>query len=97
MFTIKVPKYLWGELKVIAQVFQEFSPYIHLVVGNGEILRFLEDLWWVDQPLCSQFSGLYRVISMKSLTILIVLDNSYPLSSNFNFRRNLTNIEIDLL
>ena len=34
---------------------------------------------------------------MENLTVSIVLGNSYPLSWNFNFRRNLTNIEIELL
>ena len=40
---------------------------------------------------------LIRVIYVKNLTISIALGNSYPLSWNFNFRRNLTNTEIDLL
>ena len=31
--------------KVIAQIFQDFSPFVHLVVGNGERIRFWEDLW----------------------------------------------------
>ena len=34
---------------------------------------------------------------MKNLTISIVLDNSYFLSWNFNFHRNLTDFEIDSL
>ncbi|RVX19857.1 hypothetical protein CK203_005103 [Vitis vinifera] len=38
-----------------------------------------------------------RVISMKNLTVSNVLGNSLPLSWNFNFRRNLTDSEIDLL
>ncbi|RVX16773.1 LINE-1 retrotransposable element ORF2 protein [Vitis vinifera] len=83
--------------KAIAQVFQEFSPFVRLVVGNGERIRFWEDLWWGNQTLCSQFADLYRVISVKNLTVLIVLGNSLPLSWNFNFRRNLTDSEIDLL
>ena len=47
--------------------------------------------------MCSQFAGLYRVIYVKNLTVSNVLGNSFPLSWNFNFRRNLTNTEIDLL
>ncbi|WJZ97297.1 hypothetical protein VitviT2T_015910 [Vitis vinifera] len=31
--------------KVIAQVFQEFSLFTRFVVGNGERIRFWEDLW----------------------------------------------------
>ena len=67
------------------------------MVGNGERIRFWEDLWWSDQPLCSQFPSLYKVIFVKNLTILIVLGKSYPLFWNFNFYCNLTDTEIELL
>ena len=80
--------------KAITQV---FSPFVRLVVGNGERIRFWEDLWWGNQTLCSQFADHYRVISVKTLTVSNVLGNSFPLSWNFNFRRNLTDLEIDLL
>ena len=80
-----------------AQVFQVFSPLVRLVVGNGERIRFWEDLWWGNQSLCSQFADLYRVISVKNLTVSNVLGNSFPLAWNLNFRRNLTDSEIDLL
>ncbi|RVW89561.1 putative ribonuclease H protein [Vitis vinifera] len=83
--------------KAIAQVFQEFSPFVRLVVGNGKRIRFWEDLWWGNQSLCSQFANLYRVISVKNLTVSNVLGNSFPLSWNLNFRRNLTDSKIDLL
>ena len=43
--------------------------------------------------MCSQFPRLYKVISVKNPTVSVVLGNSYPLSWNFNFRRNLTDIE----
>ena len=76
---------------------KEFSPFVRLVVGNGKRIRFWEDLWWGNQTLCSQFADLYRVISVKNLTVSNVLGNSLPLSWNFNFRRNLMDSEIDLL
>ena len=47
--------------------------------------------------MCSQFPGLSRVISVKSLTVSVVLGNFYPLSWNFNFHRNFIDIEIDFL
>ena len=81
----------------IAQVFQEFSPFVRLVVGNGERIRFWEDLWWGNQTLCSQFADLYRVVSMKNPIVSNVLGNSLPLSWNFKFLGNLTDSEIDLL
>ena len=34
--------------KAIAQVFQGFSLITRYVVGNGERIRFCEDLWWGD-------------------------------------------------
>ena len=83
--------------KAIAQVFQNFSLFIRLVVGDGERIYFWEDLWRGNQPLCSQFLGLYRDSSMKNLTFLVVLGNFYPLSWNFNFCRNLIDTEIELL
>ena len=83
--------------KAIAQVFQDFSPFVRLVVENGERIRFWEDHWWGNQSLCSQFAGLYRVIYVKNLTVSNALGNYFPLSWNFNFRRNLTDSEIDLL
>ena len=33
---------------------------------------------------------------MKNLTVSVVFDNSYPLSWNFNFCHNLTDVEIQL-
>ncbi|RVX01566.1 DUF724 domain-containing protein 7 [Vitis vinifera] len=80
---------LWHKMSLegaIAQVFQEFSPFVRLVVGNGERIRFWEDLWWGNQTLCSQFADLYRVVSMKNLTVSNVLGNSLPLSWNFKFK-----------
>ncbi|RVX04354.1 putative mitochondrial protein [Vitis vinifera] len=35
---------LWHQ--AIAQVFQEFSKFTRFVVGDGDIIRFWEDLWW---------------------------------------------------
>ena len=66
--------------KAIAQVFQDFSPYIRLVAGNKERIQFWEDLWWGDQPLSSQFAGLYKVISVRNITIFGILGNSYSSS-----------------
>ncbi|RVW69333.1 putative ribonuclease H protein [Vitis vinifera] len=51
--------------KAIAQVFQEFSPFVHLVVGNGERIRFWEDLWLVF----SEIFFLCLVKSFKSFNV----------------------------
>ena len=40
-------------MKAIAQVFQDFTKYTHLVVGDKARICFWEDLWWGNQPLGS--------------------------------------------
>ena len=65
------------------------------MVGNGKKIRFWEDLWLGDEPLCAQYTDLYRVILSRNLTISMVIGSS-PLSTlNLNFQRNLTNSEIE--
>ena len=76
--------------------FPGFFPFCPPSGGQWEENSFLGRSL-VDPTLCSQFADLYRVISMKNLTISNVLSNSFPLSWNSNFRRNLTDTEIDLL
>ena len=81
--------------KAIAQNFHLFIHHTLLMVGNGERVRFWEDLWLGDQPLCAQYPDLYRVIPLNNLTILVVLGSS-PLSTlNLNFPCNLTDTEIE--
>ena len=84
-------------LKGYCSSFPGFFPFCPLSGGNGERIRFWEDHWWGNQTLYSHFAGLYRVISVNNLTVSNVLGNSFPLFWNFNFRRNLTDSEIDLL
>ncbi|RVW34900.1 putative ribonuclease H protein [Vitis vinifera] len=48
--------------KAIAQGFQDFSKYTRFIVGDGERIRFWEDLWWGDQTLKDQYPRLFRVI-----------------------------------
>ncbi|RVW78784.1 hypothetical protein CK203_050945 [Vitis vinifera] len=81
--------------KAIAQVFQEFSLFTWFVVGNGERIQFWEDLWWGDQPLGTQYPRLFRVVLDKNILISLVLGSTRPFSWNLNFRRNLSNSEIE--
>ncbi|RVW29587.1 putative ribonuclease H protein [Vitis vinifera] len=81
--------------KAISQVFQEFSSFTRFVVGNGERIRFWEDLWWGDQPLGSQYPSLFRVVLDKNIPISSVLGPTRPFSWNLNFRRNLSDSEIE--
>ncbi|RVW21771.1 putative glycosyltransferase [Vitis vinifera] len=84
---------LWHE--AITQVFQEFSKFTRFAVGNGDRLRFWEDLWWGDQSLCSQYPRLFRVVTDKNILISSILGSTRPFSWNFNFRRNLFDPEIE--
>ena len=67
------------------------------MVGNGDKICFWEDLWWGNQPLCAQYLDLYRVTSIRNLPISLVRSPSPPSTLNLQFRRNLTNIEINHL
>ena len=49
-----------------------FSSYTHFMVGGGVRTRF-EDLWGRDHPLCSQFSCLYKVVTVKNLYFLFFI------------------------
>ncbi|RVW50233.1 hypothetical protein CK203_088006 [Vitis vinifera] len=81
--------------KAIAQVSQEFSKFTRFVVGDGERIRFWEDLWWGDQPLGVQYPRLFRVVIDKNIPISSILSSTRPFSWNFNFRRNLSDSEIE--
>ncbi|KAJ9697352.1 hypothetical protein PVL29_009249 [Vitis rotundifolia] len=81
--------------KAIAQVSQEFSKFTRFVVGDGERIRFWEDLWWGDQPLGVRYPRLLRVVTDKNIPISSILGSTRPFSWNFNFRRNLSDPEIE--
>ena len=81
--------------KAITQVFQEFSKFTWFAVGNGDRIRFWEDLWWGDQSLSSQYPRLFRVVTDKNIPISSILGSTHPFSWNFNFRRNLFDPEIE--
>ena len=66
--------------KAIEQVFQDFSKYTRFVVGDGERIRFWEDLWWGDQPLRSHYLRLFRVVTDKNIPISSILGSACPFS-----------------
>ncbi|RVW49587.1 Transposon TX1 uncharacterized 149 kDa protein [Vitis vinifera] len=74
---------------------QEFSKFTRFVVGDGDRIRFWDDLWWGDQPLGIQYPRLLSVVTDKNAPISSILGYSRPFSWNFNFRRNLTDSEIE--
>ncbi|RVW66522.1 putative ribonuclease H protein [Vitis vinifera] len=56
---------------------------------------FWEDLWWGDQPLGTHYPRLFRVVVDKNILISSVLGPTRPFSWNLNFRRNLSDSEIE--
>ena len=66
-------------------------------MGNGERIRFWEDLWWGNQQLCAQYLDLYRVTYIRNFPISLVFGPSPPSTLNLQFRRNLNDIEINHL
>ncbi|RVX05136.1 LINE-1 retrotransposable element ORF2 protein [Vitis vinifera] len=67
--------------KAIALVYQEFSKFTRFVVGNGDRIRFWDDLWWGEQPLGVQYPRLLRVVTDKNAPISSILDKrSWSLS-----------------
>ncbi|RVW91093.1 hypothetical protein CK203_039951 [Vitis vinifera] len=81
--------------KAIAQVFQDFSKFTRFMVGDRKRIRFWEDLWWGDQPLGVRYPRLLRVVTDKNIPISSILRSTRPFSWNFNFRRNLSDSEIE--
>ncbi|KAJ9687808.1 hypothetical protein PVL29_013851 [Vitis rotundifolia] len=81
--------------KAIAQVYQDFFKFTRFMVRDGERIRFWEDLWWGDQPLGVRYPRLLRVVMDKNIPISSILSSTRPFSWNFNFRRNLSESEIE--
>ena len=70
-----------------------YAPYSML--RNGERIWFWEDLWWGDQPLGVCYPRLLRVVMDKNIPISSILGSTRLFSWNFNFRRNLSDFEIE--
>ena len=75
--------------------FRIFPSILSLWQGDRERICFWEDLWWGDQPLGFQYPRLFRVVIIKNILICSILGSTRPFSWNFNFRRNLSDSEIE--
>ena len=71
--------------------------FTRFVVGNGEKIRFWEDLWWGHQSLGSQYPRLFTVVLDKNIPISSILSSTRPFFWNFNFHHNLLDFEIEYL
>jgi hypothetical protein len=56
-------------------------------VGNGQNMRFWEDIWLGDQPLAKQYPSLYNIVRRRNVLVSDVL-TSNPL--NIEFTRTLS-------
>ena len=67
-------------------------------MGDGSKIQLWEDLWWADQPLCSQFP-VYSELSQLKTSLCHQFLGSLILSFswNLNFHRNLLDLEIEVL
>ncbi|RVX07806.1 hypothetical protein CK203_021931 [Vitis vinifera] len=74
---------------------KSFSKFTRFVVGDGDRIWFWEDLWWGGQPLGVQYPRLLSVVTDKNTPISSILGSTRPFSWNFNFRRNLSDSEIE--
>ena len=52
-------------------------------------------MWWGDQIFKDQYPRLFRVVMDKNIPISSIVGSARPFSWNFNFRRNLTDSEIE--
>jgi hypothetical protein len=55
-------------------------------INDGSHIRFWEDNWLDNIPLCEQYPVLYNIVRRKSDTIAIVMASSPP---DVTFRQNL--------
>jgi hypothetical protein len=73
--------------KCIMEVKEEFFARGSFIVGNGESVRFWEDIWLGDRPLSAQYPSLFNIARHKNISVASVLAQ-VPL--NIEFRRALT-------
>ncbi|KAB2635258.1 hypothetical protein D8674_025792 [Pyrus ussuriensis x Pyrus communis] len=75
---------------------QSFLQCCKFEVGNGERVRCWEDGWLEGGPLKEQFPRLFLLSRMHNQNIASFVDLSInSLSWNFDFRRNLNEVEIE--
>lgn len=82
-------------LKFIHQCYPLFLPHTRYPVGNGEHIRFWEDVWIGQVSLQSAFPRLYRLSSVHSAPIsdFLITGGSLDLSWHFHFFRHLNDQE----
>ena len=86
--------------KAISSLYKDFHQLVSFKVGNGNKVRFWEDVWVGENSLKAMFPSLFRLSTLKSRPI----SEFYNLASlppegnacwNLHFTRNLLDREID--
>jgi hypothetical protein len=73
--------------KGLMRVKEDFFNRGFFKVGNGMTVRFWEDVWLADAPLCQQYPALYNIVQHKNVLVSTVMAHT-PL--NITFRRGLS-------
>jgi hypothetical protein len=55
--------HFWSGIMKVKDLFFNLGSF---VLGNGEQIRFWEDVWLGDQPLMRQYPSLYHIVSVIS-------------------------------
>ena len=74
--------------KGIMKVKDDFFLRGSFQVGDGQSVRFWEDIWLGNEPLATQYLSLFNIVRHKNVLVADVLANTPPL--NIEFRRALT-------
>lgn len=82
--------HFWSGIMKVKDLFFNLGSF---VLGNGEQIRFWEDVWLGDQPLMRQYPSLYHIVRQKSDTVASIL-RTIPL--NVSFRRTLRGHNLSL-
>lgn len=82
----------------IIKIYPLFTPHIRLVVGNGKLIRFWDNVWWADQSLAIAYPWFFRLSSQRNVVIADVISPSLDghLWTLF-FKRDLFDWEVDTL
>ncbi|XP_059633971.1 uncharacterized protein LOC132276526 [Cornus florida] len=85
-----------GAWKSIRKGWDAFSPHVRFSVRDGSRVRFWEDLWCGNQPLCRTFPRLFSIAVDKHATVAncYQLDNS-GITWNVLFRRSFQDWELE--
>ncbi|XP_059650347.1 uncharacterized protein LOC132296126 [Cornus florida] len=85
-----------GAWKFIRKGWDAFSPNVRFRVRDGSRVRFWEDLWCGNQPLCRTFPRLFSIAADRHATVAncYQLDNS-RITWNVLFRRSFQDWELE--